>query len=148
MAKDIGYLFREGQAYSQTWPVKRELYALFPECRVIAATRFANKVMPPLAILTAAVYINFYGLDFLPQALTMAFFFISLPMQGLLWLGYRANQPLPPSTQSWYRDIHHKMQMQGCRVHAVKGRPRYKELAQLLKTAFDEMDKAFTRQWF
>lgn len=148
MAKDIGYLFREGQEYSQTWPVKRELYALFPECRVISATRLASRVMPPLAILSAAMHINFFGMDYLPQALTIAFFFISLPLQGLLWLGFRANQTLPPSTQSWYRDIHQKMQSQGCQLQAAKSRPRYKELAVLLKTAFDEMDRAFTRQWF
>lgn len=148
MTQDIGYFFREGQDYMKTWPMQRQLYALFPECRVITATKMAIKVMPALAVIAAAIQLNQLGPDYLPQALATAIFFISLPLQGLFWLGYRANQQLPPSTHSWYLDIHHKMQLQGCHLHAAKSKPRYKELAHLLKTAFDEMDKAFTKRWF
>ena len=31
-----------------------------------------------------------HGWAFLPQAVTLGLFFISLPLQGLLWLGWRA----------------------------------------------------------
>ncbi|MFB1034091.1 MAG: terminus macrodomain insulation protein YfbV, partial [Sinobacterium sp.] len=81
-------------------------------------------------------------------ALATGAFFLSLPIQGLMWLGYRSNQNLPPALKSWYLDIHHKMQIQGCALRSPKAKPEYKELARLLKTAFDELDKAFAKRWF
>jgi uncharacterized membrane protein YfbV (UPF0208 family) len=148
MTQPLISMFKDGQQYLQIWPVKKELYALFPECRVVSATKFAIKTMPPLAVLAVAASIHFFGYENLPQAIAMGAFFLSLPMQGLLWLGHRSNQNLPPSTNSWYQDIHQKMRAQGCALQSPKARPKYKELAQLLKTAFDELDKVFTKQWF
>jgi uncharacterized membrane protein YfbV (UPF0208 family) len=141
-------MVKDGQQYMQTWPMQQELYGMFPECRIIAATKLSIKVMPALAVLTVAALINLQGADKLPQTLAIGAFFLSLPMQGLMWLGHRSNQCLPPSLNSWYLDIHHKMQMQGCALQAPKNKPQYKELARLLKTAFDELDKAFTKRWF
>ena len=40
------------------------------------------------------------------------------------------------------------MREQGCAVQRYKGKPKYRELARLLKTAFEDLDKAFTRNWF
>ncbi|WP_026375170.1 terminus macrodomain insulation protein YfbV [Aestuariibacter salexigens] len=148
MAQSIASMFRDGQDYMHEWPMQKQLYALFPECRVIAATKFGLKVMPPVAVLAAITMVNQMGTSYLPQAIAVAAFFISLPMQGLLWLGNRANQPLPPSVSAWYREIHAKMRSQGLALQAVKSRPRYKELATLLKTAFNELDRVFTKQWF
>ena len=148
MSQSLTAMFKDGQQYMRTWPVKKELFALFPDCRVVAATKFSIKTMPPLAVLTVVGSFNFLGYEYLPQAIAMAAFFLSLPMQGLLWLGHRSNQLLPPSTNSWYQDIYQKMQMQGCVLQSAKTKPKYKELAKLLKTAFDELDKVFTRQWF
>ncbi|GAB3015886.1 terminus macrodomain insulation protein YfbV [Bowmanella dokdonensis] len=148
MAHSIPGLFKEGQTYMQQWPMQPELYSLFPECRVIAATRFSLKSMPPLAVLVAFLHISVFGMEVLPQAIALAAFFLSLPMQGLLWLGHRANQALPPTLLHWYRDIHLKMRQQGCQLQTPQSRPRYKELAVLLRTAFDELDRVFTRQLF
>ena len=148
MPQSLTAMFKDGQQYMHTWPVKKELFALFPDSRVVAATKFSIKTMPPLAVLTVAGSFNFFAYEYLPQTIAMAAFFLSLPTQGLLWLGHRSNQFLPPSTNSWYQDIYHKMQMQGCALENSKARPKYKELARLLKTAFDELDKVFTKQWF
>ncbi|WP_416304908.1 terminus macrodomain insulation protein YfbV [Neptunicella sp. SCSIO 80796] len=148
MAQTLSMMFKDGQEYMQIWPEQKELYSLFPECRVIAATKLSIKVMPPMAVAVVALQYNYFGAEQLPQALASGAFLLSLPMQGLLWLGHRAKQVLPPSTIHWYRDIHQKMQVQGCRLQSVKAKPTYKELARLLKTAFDELDKVFTRQWF
>ena len=49
MAQSVTTMLKDGQEYMKTWPLRKELYALFPDCRVVAATRFAIKVMPPLA---------------------------------------------------------------------------------------------------
>ncbi|WP_133470299.1 terminus macrodomain insulation protein YfbV [Paraglaciecola marina] len=148
MAHTISSMLKDGQQYLQTWPMQKQLYTMFPECRVISATKLSIKVMPALAVLTVATLINVQGYEMLPQALALGAFFMSLPMQGLFWLGHRANQPLPPSLNSWYLDIHHKMQLHGCALQSPRAKPQYKELARLLKTAFDELDKTFVKRWF
>ncbi|RDV26162.1 DUF412 domain-containing protein [Alteromonas aestuariivivens] len=148
MAHSVVSMFKDGQDYLNTWPVKKELYPYFPECRVIAATKLALTVMPPLAILVCAVMVNIQGLAYLPQALAIGAFFLSLPLQGLLWLGHRSNQVLPPQLKHWYQDIHRKMQAEGCEISSMKTRPQFKELASLLKVAFDELDRIFTQKWF
>lgn len=148
MAQSITGMFKDGQAYMQLWPMQPELYGLFPECRVIAATRFSIRFMPPLAVIVAFAHVSTLGHEALPQALAMAAFFLSLPLQGLLWLGHRANQSLPPAIFSWYQEIHSKMRQQGCQLQDIQRRPKYMELAGLLRKAFDELDKVFTRQWF
>lgn len=148
MAQTIGSMFKDGQQYMLTWPVEKQLTTLFAENRVIAATKLSIKVMPPLAVLSVAAIVNFQGIEQLPQALAVGAFFLTLPMQGLLWLGHRANQVLPPALSAWYFEIHHKMQIQGCALQNPQAKPKYMELAGLLKTAFNELDKAFTKRWF
>lgn len=148
MSLSFATMIKDGQQYMQIWPMQKELYSLFPECRVIAATRFSIKLMPALAVVSAALIINTYGYTHLPQAIAIAAFFLSLPLQGLIWLGHRSNQVLPPAMRGWYQEIHYKMQMQGCALREAQTKPKYMELAKLLKTAFDELDKVFTKQWF
>ena len=148
MSQSVFALFRDGQEYMNTWPVKRELYAFFPECRVVSATKLAIKVMPPLAILACTMMLNTLGDAFLPQVLAVGLFFLSLPLQGLLWLGYRSNQVLPPQLKNWYQEVHRKMVAQGCQLQAMRSQPKYHELATVLKTAFSELDKVFTKKWF
>ncbi|WP_372619892.1 DUF412 family protein, partial [Alteromonas stellipolaris] len=46
------------------------------------------------------------------------------------------------------QDIHSKMRSEGCNVSSVKSKPKYKELAALLKTAFNDLDNVFTKHWF
>ena len=141
-------MLKDGQQYMDTWPMQHQLYGMFPECRVISATKFSIKVMPALAVLTVIALVNMQGYDKLPHALAAGVFFLSLPVQGLMWLGHRSNQKLPSAIKSWYLEIHHKMQMQGCALQSPQSRPEYKELAKLLKTAYDELDKAFAKRWF
>ena len=50
MSQSIMTMLKNGQQYMKTWPVRKELYAFFPECRVVAATKFAIKTMPPVAM--------------------------------------------------------------------------------------------------
>ena len=45
-------MFSRGQHYSKTWPVDKRLAPVFVENRVIRATRFAIRFMPPLAVFT------------------------------------------------------------------------------------------------
>ena len=148
MSLSIPTMLRDGQEYMDTWPMQKALYALFPECRVIAATKLVIKVAPPLSLLSCAVMLQQLGNSYLPQGITIAAFFLSLPLQGLIWLGYRSNQPLPPAIKAWHAEIHAKMQQEGCRLQALGAKPKYKELANTLKVAFDELDRVFTKNWF
>ncbi len=148
MTNQLPHVIRQGQSYMDAWPMQKQLYGLFPECRIIAATKFGFKAMPALAVLTVAVQLHFMGASQLPQTLTLAIFFLSLPVQGLIWLGFRSQKALPPAIKAWYQDIYIKMQQQGCALEQPKSQPRFHELALLLRTAFSELDKAFTKHLF
>lgn len=139
---------QDGQEYIRIWPMQKQLFALFPECRIIAATQFGIKVMPAIAVIVIAVQVQFFGVKALPSALAIGIFFFSLPVQGLMWLGHRSQQPLPPSILAWYNDIYGKVKAQGGQVQRQNDKPRFKELAVLLRTAFSELDKAFTKNLF
>jgi uncharacterized membrane protein YfbV (UPF0208 family) len=130
------------------WPMEKQLFGIFPECRIITATKFGIQVMPAIAVLMVMLQLHYLGMDHLAQALTIGIFFFSLPLQGLYWLGNRANQALPPSMLAWYKDIHQKMQQQGCHLDRIPAKPRFIELARLLRTAFKELDRAFTKHLF
>jgi uncharacterized membrane protein YfbV (UPF0208 family) len=144
----VPQMLQDGQDYMKAWPMQKQLYALFPECRVIAATKFGIKVMPALAVICVALHLNYFGMEHLSQAIATGIFFLSLPVQGLLWLGHRSQQALPPAIESWYRQIYETMQTKGCALESLKPKPKFKELALLLKTAFNEMDRAFTKHMF
>ncbi len=139
---------KSGQEYMRLWPMQKQLYSLFPECRIIAATMFALKVMPAIAVIVVSIQLHFLGSDALLQAIAMGMFFLSLPVQGLIWLGHRSEQELPPAISSWYKGIYAKMQTQGCQLHRLSPKPKFIELALLLRTAFKELDKAFTKNLF
>lgn len=148
MINQISTYLKSGQEYMRIWPMQKQLYALFPECRIIAATKFGIKIMPAIAVFVVTIQIQYLGKEALAQALTMGLFFFSLPIQGLLWLGHRSEQELPPQINGWYKDIYAKMQVQGCQLQRQSEKPKFKELAVLLRTAFKELDKAFTKNLF
>ena len=148
MQKDMLALFRDGQSYRKTWPLKKQLAAIFVEYRIIKATNLAINVLPMLAVLSFMVQLTYLGPNYIPQAIAGALFLLSIPLQGLYWLGKRANTLLPLSMANWYHQIHQQMTEEGCTPPISAHKPRYRELAELLKHAFDKMDKAFTRDMF
>lgn len=85
---------RSGQKYMDSWPMRKELNLLFPEQRIIKATRFGIKVMPAIAAISVLTQMVFSNLQAMPQAVIIALFAISLPLQGVWWLGNRANTQL------------------------------------------------------
>tara|TARA_Y100001963_G_scaffold156736_1_gene251089 strand:+ start:2610 stop:3080 length:471 start_codon:yes stop_codon:yes gene_type:complete len=139
---------REGREYSKQWPAKAELNSLFIENKVILLTSIAGRFLPLLAIVCAVVQYFYLGKAFLPQILAMMLFVAALPLQGWYWLGVRAATPLPPSIASWYLQIRQKMQQQGISMAPIKQPGRYKDLAILLQQAYQQLDRAFVRQWF
>ncbi len=153
MYNQIPSYLKSGQEYMKLWPMQKQLYPLFPECRVISATKLGIKIMPAIAVFVLFMQTQLLGMEFLPQAITFALFFISLPFQGILWLGFRSEQELPPAIHSWYKDIQNKMKSHGVDMRALSmsntsAKPTFRHLALLLRSAFKELDKAFTKSLF
>jgi uncharacterized membrane protein YfbV (UPF0208 family) len=131
-----------------TWPIRKELSPIFPENRIIKATRFGIKVMPAVAAISLLMQISFQNSQAIPQAIVVALFAISLPLQGMWWLGNRSNTKLPPALAGWYRELHQKIVETGLALEPIKAKPRYKELAILLNRAFRQLDKSALERWF
>ncbi|HHF2869081.1 TPA: terminus macrodomain insulation protein YfbV [Vibrio alginolyticus] len=150
MSNKVGLIhsLKDGQNYMEIWPVRKELSAIFPEQRIIKATRFGFKVMPAVAAISVLTQMAFNNYHALPQSIVVALFAISLPLQGIWWLGARSNTKLPPSLASWYRELHQKIVETGFALEPVKARPRYKELAIILNRAFRQLDKSSLERWF
>jgi len=121
--------------------MEKKLSPVFPELRMIKATRFGIRFMPPIAIFTLTWQIALGGE--LGPAVATALFACSLPMQGLWWLGKRASTPLPASLLNWFHEIREKFTQAGIAIAPIEQQPDYLALAQLLKRAFKQLDKSF-----
>ncbi|WP_413110641.1 terminus macrodomain insulation protein YfbV [Thaumasiovibrio sp. DFM-14] len=141
-------VFRKGQDYMAVWPMRKELAPLFPENRYIKATQFAIKVMPAVAVIGVLTQMAFNNYGALPQAMVFALFALSMPLQGLLWLGKRSDTRLPPGLAGWYRELHEKIVSEGYALQPIKAQPRYRELAQVLNRAFKQLDNSALQRWF
>jgi uncharacterized protein len=140
--------FQNGQQYMATWPMRKELAAIFPEQRYIKATKFATRVMPAVAVMSVLSQMAFNNYSALPQAMTVALFALTMPLQGLWWLGKRSRTTLPPSLAIWYREIYEKITSEGHAMQPLKKQPRYLELAEVLNRAFKQLDKTSLERWF
>ena len=132
-------LFNRGQHYAKTWPLDKRLAPVFIENRIIRATRYAIRIMPPIAIFTLCWQIALGGQ--LGPAVATALFALSLPMQGLWWLGKRSVTPLPPSILNWFYEVRGKLQEAGQALAPVEGKPDYQALADTLKRALNNSIK-------
>lgn len=134
-------LFQCGQYYAKTWPMEKRLAPVFVENRIIRMTRFAVRSMPPLAVFRLTWQIALGG--HLGPAVATALFALSMPMQGLWWLGKRTVTPLPPVTLNWFYEVRGKLQEAGQALSPLEGTPDYQALADMLKRAFRQLDKTF-----
>ena len=150
MQKSLISQMQLGRQYAKEWPMRKELAPIFAEFRVIKATELAINIMPLFAIISLIFLVNWMGHQYIPQSLAIALFFLSLPAQGLLWLGKRADTPLNSSLNNWYQELFNKMVANGydAPIQLQSRRPTYRTLAKLLKDMFDKMDKAFTKEQF
>ncbi|CAH0533996.1 hypothetical protein VST7929_01878 [Vibrio stylophorae] len=140
--------FGQGQRYMNLWPQRKELNPMFPEGRVIRATQFALRVTPAIAVIGVLLQMVLTNQPGLPQAVVTGLFALSLPLQGLWWLGSRSQTMLPPGLAAWYRELHQTITQEGIAVEPLKAEPRYQELAQILSRAFKKLDKHDLERWF
>lgn len=147
MQTDFSSTVRQGIAYSKVWPLQPELAGVLPENRVIRLSVLLQQLMPPAAVLCFCVQLQYGGLAQFGVAFSWSVFLLSLPVQAWFWLGYRARTPLPPALQGWYQHIRQQMQEAGVSAPALKAqKPVFFDLAQLLNSAYRQLDKAFVRQ--
>lgn len=74
MSNKVGLIhsLKDGQSYMEIWPVRKELGAIFPEQRIIKATRFGIKVMPAVAAISVLTQMAFNNYNALPQSIVVA----------------------------------------------------------------------------
>ena len=128
---------KRGQIYLQTWPLEAKLGIIFPENRIIKATKFAQKFMPFMAVF-AVVWQQFYAKTDLTA--------LAMPFQGLYWLGKRAESPLEPQSSQWFYEISERLRKQHESLPTVQDRPTYQHLAEVLQKAQQKLDKAFWQE--
>lgn len=138
--QSIWQTLRFGDIYRKTWPQRKELALLFPENRIIHATQFSMRAMPAVAVSSILIQIIFDNNDGLSQAVITALFALSLPLQGLWWLGKRSQTALTPGLTLWYQKLHQQLDNQPP-LPLRKNNPKYQELAQILAVAFQKLDK-------
>lgn len=136
-------LLTEGRRYMKIWPMVKQLGYYFPEYRVIRATQIAMYAMPVLALITVVTQTLILGWTFLPQAIATGLFFISLPIQGFIWLGWRAKHPLPLTLFDWSNQLSHKLTEMGINCQPLTANASYIDMAYILKLAFERLDKSY-----
>lgn len=135
---------KRGQRYLERWSSHPKLAAIFPENRVIGATKFAQKAMPFLAVF-AVVWQQLFSkgnnVAFAAAVLT-ALFALCLPFQGLYWLGKRANTKLPPQSAVKFQEIFSRLKNKG-EILTPNEQPDFGDLADLLQKAEKHLGKSF-----
>ncbi len=131
---------RDGHLYMKTWPMVKQLGYFFPEYRVVKATQIAIFSMPLLSVISCGSQLYFAGWDALPQAVCYALFFLSLPVQGLIWLGWRSQNPLPLTLFNWGQDLRSKLTSMGIQCKPLSAKACYFDIALLLKVAFERLE--------
>ena len=127
----------------KTWPMVRQLGLHFPEYRVVKATQTAFVTMPIIALLACFSQVYILGWQFLPQAITFVLFFLSLPLQGLIWLGWRAKHPLPLTLFDWCNQLSSKLNDMGVACQPLGANACYLDMAAILKIAFERLEQSY-----
>ena len=137
-----------GQHYLKNWPLEIKLGAIFPENRVIKTTIFAQKFMPFLAVFSI-VWQQFYARsDYMALAVAVltALFALCLPLQGLYWLGKRAQRKLPSQSAVAFWHVFELLKEKNESLPNFPQDPTYQDLAALLKIAQRKLDPNFWQE--
>lgn len=156
MNLSVVQLIKLGQEYIDFWPEKAELVRYFADYRAVQSARFFCHYFPALALFIFIMQLYFSSgfflgsgsianvLNALPMALVYGLFLLSIPVQALVILGVKADKFLPPSLASWYRSGLEKAKEHDCQnklTDLAISKPRYIDLAQLLKLTYASSNK-------
>lgn len=129
-------VIRQGDFYLKNWPKQKTLNCLFVDSKVVFYTRLSIKVIPAFVILIMCLNVFLPELLNWPATATLVLFLMGLPVQGLYWLGKRSSAFLPNQLLPWYMAIEKKLNNAVTHDGVMAKRPRYVDLALLLKNAF------------
>lgn len=131
---DFFAVLRDGDSYLKSWPKQRVLNCLFIDSKIAFYTRLGTKVLPAFIVLMMSLSFIDSALFQWTTTATFVLFLASLPLQGLFWMGKRAQSFLPAQMLPWYIAIDEKIN--GKKENILLFQPRYSDLARLLKGAF------------
>jgi len=140
---DIRTLIEEGREYQSLWPTQKALAVIFPEPKIIKLSLLLQKTAAMIACLSFLAQFLYFGETIIPRALAMSLLVLSIPYQSLIWLGYRAKQPLPIGLITWCSNIQTQMVNAGVSVTPMSPRACYKDMARLLNEAYSKLNKTF-----
>ncbi|WP_373778396.1 terminus macrodomain insulation protein YfbV [Glaesserella sp.] len=125
-----------GQRYLNTFPNQKKLSLFMPDYRLIQLVKFASRIMPAFACFALIWQYFFYDPEqaVLANATLTSLFALSIPFQGLFWLGRRAKSPLPLSLLKWYEELRQKLINERHKI-ADQAVPTYQDFANLLRLA-------------
>lgn len=129
-------IVRQGDFYLKIWPRQKTLNCLFIDSKIAFYTHLSIRVIPIFVILIMSLNVSFPDLLNWPATATLVLFLMGLPVQGLYWLGNRSNSLLPNTLLPWYLAIEKTLSQRGEKEIVMTNRPRYLDLALLLKNAF------------
>jgi uncharacterized membrane protein YfbV (UPF0208 family) len=129
-------IVRQGDFYLKIWPKQKTLNCLFIDSKIVFYTRLAIKLIPAFIMLLISFNIFFPNMLDWPATATLVLFLMGLPVQGLYWLGKRSSTLLPNQLLPWYAAIEKKLNSDVNKNGIIAQRPRYLDLALLLKNAF------------
>lgn len=109
---------------------------MFIDSKVAFFTRLSFKIIPAFVMLLISFNLFFPSLLDWPATATLVLFLLGLPLQGLYWLGKRSTAFLPNQLLPWYSAIEKKLNTHHFQDGIMAQRPRYLDLALLLKNAF------------
>lgn len=130
-------LIKEGDRYLNNWPKQKVLNCLFIDSKVGFYTRLAIKILPVFVVLAMSMSLLYPAYFQWSTTATFALFSLSLPAQGLYWLGKRSETFLPNQLLPWYVAIEDKLARNKNQTQVLSKRPRYSDLAHLLTRAFE-----------
>lgn len=139
MGQSFFQTLRDGKVYSEKWP-RHSVVAAMTESRIIPMTRKGVSWVPAIAVFNAALTWHFLPSEQFATGIMLSLIMLSLPLQGIYWLGWRSQQKLKPQLKHWYFELTQKLKAQGVPVNSShhKG-PRYMDLALVLRQALDQL---------
>lgn len=125
-----------GQRYLNTLPNQKKLGLFMIDYRLIRLVKFSVRFMPAFACF--AILWQYFFSDptqsVLVNSIITGLFAVSIPFQGLYWLGKRAKSPLPLSLLKWYEELRQKLISEQINVD-TQTMPSYQDFANLLQLA-------------
>lgn len=130
------HTLQAGQRYLNTFPNQKKLGLFMPDYRLIRLVKFSSHFMPAFACFALVWQYFFHDPEpsILANATLTALFALSIPFQGLFWLGRRAKSPLPLGLLQWYEELRQKLISEQHNI-ADQAFPSYQDFANLLQLA-------------